>query len=302
MLKQRSPRLRAILQALLVTFLWSTSWLLIKVGLEDIPALPFAGLRYGLAFLCLLPFAIRSGQLRPARNLSKRGWARLILLGLLFYALTQGAQFLSLVYLPAVTVSLILSFTTIVVALLSILLLGERSTHLQWAGIGLSLVGVWLYLYPASLLDGEFIGLLVAGVGLLANALSAILGRQVNRSGELGPLAITVVSMGVGAALLIAVGIAVQGLPLLTLTHWAIILWLALVNSAFAFTLWNRTLRTLSATESSVINNTMLFQIAVLAWLFLGEALSWRQIAGVGLAALGTLAVQVRTKSALRRE
>ena len=40
--------------------------------------------------------------------------------------------------------------------------------------------------------------------------------------------------------------------------------WLALVNSAFAFTLWNRTLRTLSATESSVINNTMLIQIAIL--------------------------------------
>jgi drug/metabolite transporter (DMT)-like permease len=295
MLKERSPRLRAILQALLVTFLWSTSWLLIKVGLEDIPALPFAGLRYGLAFLCLLPFAIRSGQLQPTRNLSKRGWARLILLGLLFYALTQGAQFLSLVYLPAVTVSLILSFTTVVVALLSILLLGERSTPMQWTGIGLSLLGVWLYLYPASLPDGDVIGLLVAGVGLLANALSAILGRQVNRSGELEPLAITVVSMGVGAAVLLAIGIAVQGLPPLTLTHWAIILWLALVNSAFAFTLWNRTLRTLSATESSVINNTMLFQIAVLAWLFLGEALTWRQILGVGLAALGTLAVQVRT-------
>jgi drug/metabolite transporter (DMT)-like permease len=42
---------------------------LIKIGLEDIPALPFAGLRYTLAFLCLLPFAAHSGQLAPLRRL-----------------------------------------------------------------------------------------------------------------------------------------------------------------------------------------------------------------------------------------
>ena len=57
---QRTPHLTAVFQALFVTFLWSTSWVLIKIGLTDIPALTFAGLRYGLAFLCLLPFFFRS--------------------------------------------------------------------------------------------------------------------------------------------------------------------------------------------------------------------------------------------------
>jgi len=46
---------------------------------------------------------------------------------------------------------------------------------------------------------------------------------------------------------LLASGSAVQGLPYLTLTHWVIITWLAAVNSALAYTLWNRTLRTLAA-------------------------------------------------------
>jgi len=55
------PRSFAVLQALLVTFLWSTSWVLIKVGLEDLPPLTFAGLRYGLAALVLLPLAVRGG-------------------------------------------------------------------------------------------------------------------------------------------------------------------------------------------------------------------------------------------------
>jgi len=50
-------RLKAIVLALLVTFLWSTSFILIKWGLAENPPLTYAGLRYTLAFLCLLPFA-----------------------------------------------------------------------------------------------------------------------------------------------------------------------------------------------------------------------------------------------------
>lgn len=48
------------------------------------------------------------------------------------------------------------------------------------------------------------------------------------------------------------------------------------MNTAFAFTSWNATLRRLSAMESSVVNTTMLIQIAVLAWVFLGESLGAR--------------------------
>ena len=74
---------------------------------------------------------------------------------------------------------------------------------------------------------------------------------------------------------------------------------LAVINTAIAFTLWNYTLRTLSAMESSIINNTMLFQIAVLAWLFLDEPLGWREVLGMALATLGTLLVQIRRRPSL---
>jgi drug/metabolite transporter (DMT)-like permease len=66
------------------------------------------------------------------------------------------------------------------------------------------------------------------------------------------------------------------------------------VNTAFAFTLWNHTLRTLSATQSSIINSTMLVQIAVLAWLFLGERLSGQEGIGMVLAGIGAMIVQLR--------
>ncbi|MCU0413850.1 MAG: EamA family transporter, partial [Ignavibacteriaceae bacterium] len=60
------------------------------------------------------------------------------------------------------------------------------------------------------------------------------------------------------------------------------------------FTIWNLTLRTLSAMESSIINGTMLIQIAVLAWIFLGEAISLQEGLGILIAACGSLFVQLR--------
>ena len=118
-------------------------------------------------------------------------------------------------------------------------------------------------------------------------------GRRVKRSGRLPPLLVTAVSMTLGAAALLATGLVVEGWPTLTPANWLTIGWLAVVNTAFAFWLWNRTQRTLPAVESSLINNTMLIQIALLAWLFLGERPTPQQIGGVALAFLGVLLVQV---------
>jgi drug/metabolite transporter (DMT)-like permease len=222
---------------------------------------------------------------------------RLLLLGLLLYTVTQGAQFLSLFYLPAITANLMLSFTTVLVAFLGIFLLGERPTPHQWLGLLLYAGGVVTYFYPATLPLDQVIGIVVATVGVLANALSAVLGRHVNRAQNLSPLAVTVTSMGIGAVALLATGLLTQGLPRLSVTSWAIIVWLSLVNTAFAFTLWNHTLRTLPAMQSSIINSTMMIQIPVLAVLFLGEQLFWREGIGLLVAGAGILVVQIRRQS-----
>ena len=129
----------AVFQALLVTFLWSTSWVLIKIGLVEIPALTFAGLRYTLAFVCLLPLGLRRANRAYVRRLTGRDWVRLMILGFLMYTLTQGAQFAALVYLPSVTLSLLLSFSAVVAALLAMAFLREQPRKAQWAGVYLLL-------------------------------------------------------------------------------------------------------------------------------------------------------------------
>ena len=277
-----------------MAFLWSTSWVLIKIGLSGIPALTFAGLRYGLAFLCLLPFLFRPGEMAALRRLPTSAWVRLLALGLLYYTLTQGALFVGLTHLPAVTVSLLYNFSPILVALLGIPLLVERPSTWQWLGVVLSIAGATLYFYPVALPGGELIGFVAVTIGVIANAGSSILGRQINRVGNIPPLGVTAVSMGFGAFVLLSAGIVRDGVPAISLSNWAIIAWLALVNTAFAFTLWNHTLRTLSAVESSVINNTMLIQIAILAWIFLGERLTWQEVAGLVVSGLGVVILQLR--------
>jgi drug/metabolite transporter (DMT)-like permease len=289
-----SQHTRAVLQAVFVTVLWASSWVLIKFGLRaDLPALTFAGLRYTLAFLCLMPFALLpSRHQRAIKLLTQRDWRRLAWLGIIFYTLTQGSQFLSLAYLPAATVSLLLNLTPVIVGLFGIVFLHEHPSLRQWLGIALTVVGVVIYFLPIDMEGIQVIGLLVALAGVLSNAVGSLLGRQANRLGDHSPLVVTFISMGIGSLVLLIVGITVQGFGKLDLRGWLLIAWLAIVNTAFAFTLWNHTLRTLSAVESSVINSLMMPQIAILAFLFLGEALNGKEIAGLVLVGLGVLVVQ----------
>ncbi len=289
-------RRRATLLALLVTFLWSTSWVLIKLGLQhSLPPISFAGLRYMLAFICLVPFVLfNRAQRARLLHLEGKDWAWLAALGLVYYALTQGSQYFSLAYLPAALVSLLLNLTPLIVGLVGFFFLAERPTSLQWLGLILTVAGVVAYFRSENLHIDHWLGLVVALLGVLTNAASSVMGRHVNRSGRLPPLLVTFVSMGVGALLLLVFGGVTQGFGQLTGQHWLIIAWLALVNTALAFTLWNYSLCVLSAVESSILNSLMLPQIAILAYIFLQERLAFQEMLGLGLVCLGVILVQVR--------
>lgn len=297
MFSKEISRPAAIFAALFVTVLWSSSFVIIKLGLNEIPPLTFAGLRYVIAFICLLPFAFKKERIDEIKKLHKPQWIKLTFLGLLFITFTQGAQFLGLSLLPAVTVSLILNFTPIIVAVMGIFLIKEYPTYQQWIGALLFIIGILTYFIPLEAGNNQLLGIIIMIIGVAANAGSSILGRSVNRKGDLHPLTITIISMGIGSVILLIVGIITQGFPAISLKNWLYLLWLAAINTAFAFTLWNLTLRTLSAMESSIINGTMLIQIAFLAWLFLDEPITFKEGIGMLIAGLGALLVQLKKKN-----
>jgi drug/metabolite transporter (DMT)-like permease len=279
--------------ALLVTVLWSSSWVLIRWGLDDeaLPPVMFAALRYGLAAIALIGFVIvRERDRRHDYHVTPRYLAGLALLGVVMYAVTQGAMFVALDEQPAATTSLVLSLTPLLVAGGAAISLSEPPTRVQLLGVGLVAVGAACYF--AGDLGATAAGMVAALTALLANVAASILGRGVNRAGRLPAMTVTAISMGVGAGALVFLAVGIEGLPSISTKGWLIIAWLAVVNTAFAFTLWNLSLQRLSAVESASINNTMLVQVALLAWVFLGEAPGAIGLLGIGLVSGGVYLVQ----------
>ena len=289
----------SIVQAFFVTVLWSSSWPIIKFGLEDegLPPLTFAGLRYIIASIILVAVVLSVQKHRIAvRKMSVKWWLKLVIYGLIFYTITQGAQYFGLLRLDAITVSLLLSFTPMLVLILAVFILKEIPNIIQAILVILALGGAIMYFYPIvnlSLSTYIVIGLIIVSVGVVANAFSSIMGRAINKSKEFNPLIITAISMFIGSVILLIIGLSTEELPELSGRAIFYILWLSLVNTAFAFTLWNHAMQRLRAVEISIINNTMTFQITVLAVIFLNERPSAIQWIGLMITAIAAILLPI---------
>lgn len=301
MLQNKPSRRLAIILGLVVSVLWSSSWVLIKIGLEGIPPITFAGLRYFLAFLCLLPLLFQKSERENFRTLKARDWIQLSILGLFTIAITQGAQFLGLHLLPAASVSLIYNLSPLLVTIGGIAFLTEFPTWTQWLGILLNIIGVILYFFPFAITADMGIGLVVALIGLFGNSLATLMGRRINYVGKITPAIITTISIGIGSIIMLITGLVAEAFPRITASQWFIIVWMAVINTAFAFLVWNYIQKTLTAMEASMINGTMLIQVAILAWVFLEESLSSKQVIGMSLAFAGILLVQIKRFRFIRR-
>lgn len=260
----------AVALALLVTLLWASSYVLVKIGLRDIPPLTFAGLRYFLGFLVL--FLLPRAQRRPLpRQLPPTTWRAMIGLGLVAYALAPGAMFLALTMLPVITANFVFQAgIPLLVAVSSGMFLGERTSLRQWLGVALTVGGVYLA-FPLAPAGGELFGIVLAGLAAAAGAASNQLTRFIMRDTHLRAQDVTMITVGIGSSVLLVIGLVVEPMPAFTFESAGLLLWLAVVNTAFAFTLWNIALRTLKALEAGVIATAQVIEVTLMAWLILGE-------------------------------
>ena len=286
----------AVIQALFVTMLWSSSWVIIKFGLKEIPPLIFAGLRYLLGAVILLAIIFSNTNHRNSLTTqSKYWWIFIGIYGILFIAITQGGQFIALKLLPAITVSFILNLTPYVVLFLSIGLLKEVPSLLQVFFFLVTFLGIIFYFYPIDL-SLEVLGLLVGLILIFANAFSSISGRSINRTKTAPPIVVTGLSMVIGSVILLTCGIAIDGIQIIfslsTLSVFYII-WLSVINTALAFTLWHKAMQKLRAMDMTIINSTMLPQIVILSIIFLEEMPILKEWVGLFLIVLSTLIIQL---------
>lgn len=282
-------RLGALLEALLVTFLWSTSYILTKIGLTEISPLVLVSLRYVVASLILVPAAVLRGE---HRALDGRAALKLVFLGITGYSVAQGLQCVGLYHLPAVTVTFILNFTPVIVLTLGLVFLKTTPTPRQVAGIALVIAGAYIY-FGGGVSASSLTGVIVTFVSGLGWAAYLVASRAFFKPGEIGPLGLSAFAMGVGTVFIAGSAWVYEGFTALSLGGWGIVIWLGVVNTAAAFFLWNHALQRVEAFEISILQNTMLIQIAILSVIFLGEKLTASKMLGMAAVFVGVLIVQL---------
>ncbi|NMB54600.1 MAG: EamA family transporter [Leptolinea sp.] len=284
----------AIIMAAVVTTIWSTSWIFIKIGLQEIPALPFATLRYFFAFLILLPWLVKTPTRQVIRAFGWKDWLILAGLSMLTYPLNQGGLFVALSYLPNTTVSLLQNFSPVFIALLGSLVLKETVNRTQYLGMTVLLSGALVFFLPLESTNLSVPGLIASLVTLFSNVVGSVYGRKLLRAGTYPVIIFTGVCMGIGSVVMMVVSHAWEWIPRVSLTMWGILVFLSVVNTALAFNVWNTALQRLTAFEANIINNTMLVQIAILSWIFLGDVITWKMAVGMLLVMGGAVLVNLR--------
>lgn len=285
----------AILEALVATVIWASSFILVKIALREIGPFTVAGLRYFLGFVLLLPFLVRSG--RPAVSLPTRTWLLLAAVGLSAYTLGNGALFWSLQHLTATTSSFLVGLNPLLILVAGVVWLKEVPARRQVLGTLVALAGLLLFFSPG-LQPGERFGLLLTAVALFGFTLFGILGRYLARDRRANTIMLTAVPLAIGGAALLVIAFPLEGWPQASWGAWATVGWLALVNTSLAYILYNHALQRLPALEINVLLSLAPLFTAVMAWLWLDESLTPAQLAGTIVLIVGVIAVQQTKRNA----
>ena len=276
-------------EAVLANAIWASTFVFVKLALAEIGPLTIAGLRYFGGFLLLAPLVARRGAVR---SLPRTAWLRFLFIGLAGYTVGNGALFWGLQHMPSTTGSLMISLTPLPVLGLSIFWLGEKARRGQIVGLIACIAGSVLFLVPGAGSAGEPIGIGLGVVALFSFATFGALGREAARRREVDTLSLTALPLALGGGLLLLLALPLEGAPNFSAQGWAIVLWLAAVNTVLAYLLYNHALKTLTALEMNVLLNLGPIGTALIAWPLLGERLTTQQLAGMIMVVLGVIAVQ----------
>ncbi len=285
----KNRRTVALLVALLVTMIWSSSFVIVKFGLETLGPLTIAGLRYSFGAIALAPFfLLNRGKRKP---IPKDLWPRLVLIGISSYTIGNGALFWGLKYIPATTGSFLMGLIPLLVMVGGAIFLKEIPTRWQGVGVFISLVGSLIF-FSGGLQPGEPLGIAILALGLVGFMAFSLLGRGIAREKSLDTLVLTTVPLIIGGLITMSIALVVEGIPHFTIRSIWVVVWLALVNTSLGYLLYNHALRELTALEMNMVMNLTPLFTAFISWILLGERLTLLQGTGLMVMILGVILVQ----------
>ena len=297
---------QAYLALAAICIIWGTTYTAIKFAIRDFPPYLLVGIRQTAAGLLLLAWAFAAGRVRtasvppgvlaegqqPGSALTPRYLWLQALTGLC--TITGGNGFITwgMQHVSSGLAAVIGSLTPVVVVLINIGWKGtERINAPILGGVLLGFGGLGLVFHHgwADFLQPDYRwGILACFGSCLTWSLGTVMAKRWN-----DPRVSPVLNAGLQIT---AGGLAGFVLSVLfdrsyTILHspegWAAVVYLALIGSALAFSLYMFALQHLSATVSSLYTYINPMVAILLGWLFLGEHLSEWEIAGMSITICG---------------
>lgn len=287
--------MKARLVWLVLCVIWGSTWLFIKLGLESLPPITFAAIRFIIS--CAMVFVIiriRRIQLPKARA----DWTLLAITGILSFALNYGLVFWGEQYISSGLAALLqATLPAFGLVFAHFHLPAER---LSWARIG----GVVLGVCGVGVVFSN--QLAIAGTKALAGCVALILSAMfaaysnvlVKAYGKhMDPAVLAAGQMLFGLLVLLAVGIPLEGNPLRF--HWTLmaliaLLYLAVVGTVIAFLLYYWLVLNMDVTKSMLIALVTPVVAVLLGMIVLDEQIGWRTLAGGAMIMLGIALIVVR--------
>ena len=270
-----------------ICFVWGTTWLGMKIGIQTVPPGVFAGLRWLTAGIVLLLWLRWRGEriMPPPRLIG-----RLVGVSILLVTLNQVIQLYGLLHITAGLAAVISSgLTPIFLLIFSVGLGQEKLSWRQVGAITLGVAGVLLLFGPdavAGTLDvWEVIGAGGVVIGCLSYSLGSVLTRPMMRNFAPVQLAGLTDVIGGGILLVFSVPLEPGGWEALTF-RWgwpAFLAWLYLVIPAalMATTMYFLLVRDWGASRPGTYAFISPVTAVILGSTLFGEKLDWGK--GVGM-------------------
>jgi drug/metabolite transporter (DMT)-like permease len=280
---------------LLLCCIWGSTWLFIKLGLNDLPPLTFAGIRFVIAALILFSLiAVRRVPLPRKR----RDLMLLALTGVLSFSLNYGLVFWGEQYissgLAALLQSMLPAFGLIIA---HYYLPRERMTLPRMLGVLLGVLGVGVIFSNQLQVSGP--RALWGSAALVVSAFCAAYANVLVKTYGLNlqPSVLAAGQMVFGLIPLLLIGIPLEGNPLkFRWTPIALIslLYLAIVGTVIAFLLYYWLMHNMDVTKTMLIALVTPVVAVVLGMLILKEELHWRTLVGGAMIMSGIGLIVVR--------
>lgn len=273
----------------LFVLFWAGGYSFAKLGLPHIEPMTMLAIRYGLAVLCLLPVL---ALFRPALPRDPGHWAAMAASGFLIQCVYFGLAYLAMKQgLAAGTTAIVMALQPALVAALAPLAGEARGRPVMWLGLALGFAGVALSVFDRTGVAPVSAGFLALGA-LLGLTAATLMEKAHGRRSD--PVLGGFVQYAVGFAVLLPVAAGTETMAVTW--HPDLILslgYLVIANSLISISLYVALVQRGDATRVSSLLYLVTPLAIALAWLILGEPVSWRAGFGFALCLAGVYIVHL---------